>query len=170
MKYTITCSKPHTIHIARENSFSEHYQIEADGIKYHVQIKEFHPNGRIKTLIIDNKVYPVEILKHPDGFPRTVYLNGLPFDVEIEKIKSLNTVVDTPEKVICGDIKASLPGQVLSILVKIGDSVKKEQPVAVLESMKMENEVLAPKSGKIKAVLVGIGQVVMKDQLLLQIG
>lgn len=169
MKYTVKCDKPYTINIERENSFSEQYRITVNGEEYVVQIKEFYANGRFKTLIINNQVFPVDILKHPDGFPRTIYLNGLPFDVEIEKIKSFNAAVETPEKIICGDIKASLPGQVLSVLVQIGDIVKKEQPIVILESMKMENEVLAPKSGKIKAILVAIGQVVMKDELIVQI-
>lgn len=169
MKYTVKSDKPYSIEIEKENNLSDQFKIDVDGKSFDVKIKEYHPNGRIKTLLVNNEVLPIEVARHADGFPKMIYLNGLPFDVEIEKIKSVSQKAKPSQRVISGDIKSSLPGQVLSISVEVGDEVKKGQPLIILESMKMENEILAPKSGKIKVVHVVPGQVLFKDELILQI-
>ena len=54
-------------------------------------------------------------------------------------------------------IEAPMPGNILAIKVKVGDQVAFEQPVAVLEAMKMENELVAPKAGTVTAVYVNEG-------------
>ncbi len=169
MKYTVKSDKPYSIEIEKVNNLSNQFKIDVDGKSFDVKIKEYHSNGRIKTLLVNNEVFPVEVARHADGFPRKIYLNGLPFDVEIEKIKSVSQKAKPSRRIINGDIKSSLPGQVLSISVNVGDRVEKDQPLVVLESMKMENEIVAPKPGKVKAVHVVPGQVVYKDELILQI-
>lgn len=57
-------------------------------------------------------------------------------------------------------IEAPMPGNILSIKVKVGDQVAFEQPVAVLEAMKMENELVAPKAGTVTAVYVQEGSAI----------
>ncbi len=64
------------------------------------------------------------------------------------------------------DICAPVPGKVVKVLVKTGDNVKERQIVAILESMKMEFEVQASRSGTIDEVLVATGQQVQADELL----
>ncbi len=54
-------------------------------------------------------------------------------------------------------IKAPIPGKVLSIKVKEGDSVEYGQTLLIFEAMKMENEVKAPKSGVVKKLFVSEG-------------
>jgi len=122
-----------------------------------------------KTIIVNNQVFPVEILRQADGSPRTVFLNGLSFDVEIEKIRSLTSALKHSERRHGGDIKSNLPGQVLIIPVSVGDKVEKGQPILILESMKMENKILSPIDGIVKTVLVSPGQVVLVDELIMQI-
>ncbi|HRH37489.1 MAG TPA: acetyl-CoA carboxylase biotin carboxyl carrier protein subunit [Flavobacteriales bacterium] len=65
------------------------------------------------------------------------------------------------------EIKAPMPGLVLNILVKAGDVVKKNDPVLVLEAMKMENVIKAPGDGTVKAVAAEKGKAVEKGQLLI---
>ena len=67
------------------------------------------------------------------------------------------------------ELKAELPGQILELLVAVGDKVEKEQPVLILDAMKMENEVFAPTNGTIKEIFVKAGDNVMKDHLFLTI-
>ena len=55
---------------------------------------------------------------------------------------------------------SELPGNVFKILYKAGDKVKKDSPIIVLEAMKMEIEIVAPKSGTIKEIFVEVGQTV----------
>ena len=51
-------------------------------------------------------------------------------------------------------IAAPMPGKILGVKVKAGDAVKKGQVVAILEAMKMENEIVAPEDGTIASVNV----------------
>lgn len=66
------------------------------------------------------------------------------------------------------DLKAPMPGLVLNVLVKPGDAVKKNEPVLVLEAMKMENVIKAPGDGVVKAIPAQKGKPVEKGQLLVQ--
>ena len=54
-------------------------------------------------------------------------------------------------------VAAPMPGTVLKINVKVGDAVKAGQAVAVLEAMKMENEIAAPQDGTVASVNVSQG-------------
>ena len=65
-------------------------------------------------------------------------------------------------------ISAPMPGRVLSIKVKPGDSVKRNQELIVLEAMKMENSIMADKPGIIKQLLVGEGESVGADAPLVE--
>ncbi len=64
---------------------------------------------------------------------------------------------------------AQMPGQVLEVYVQVGDSVQAGQALMVLEAMKMEIRVTAPHDGQVTAVFVGQGQVVDREQRLLDI-
>lgn len=57
-------------------------------------------------------------------------------------------------------IKSQMPGKILRVTVKAGDSVKKGQSVMVMEAMKMENEIKSPQDGTIKEIKVTEGQAV----------
>ena len=57
-------------------------------------------------------------------------------------------------------VNAPMPGTILSINVKVGDTVTKGQVLAVLEAMKMENEIMAPVDGKVTFVGVANGATV----------
>ncbi len=57
-------------------------------------------------------------------------------------------------------IKAQMPGKIVRILVKSGDEVITDQPLIVMEAMKMENQIRSLHHGKINQVLVAEGQAV----------
>jgi biotin carboxyl carrier protein len=66
-------------------------------------------------------------------------------------------------------IKAPMPGRVVRILVKVGDEVELKQGVVVVEAMKMENELGAPKAGRVKDIAVIEGQSVEAGRVLMVI-
>ncbi len=68
-----------------------------------------------------------------------------------------------------GSVVAPLPGTVLSIEVKEGDEVKVGQVVLILEAMKMENEIVATKSGTVTKIAVNSGVAVNTGDLLVEI-
>ncbi len=67
-------------------------------------------------------------------------------------------------------IYAPMPGLILEINVAIGQTVKKEEPLLILEAMKMENVIASPRTGTIKSISVNKGEVVVKRQLLIEFG
>ena len=67
------------------------------------------------------------------------------------------------------EIKAPMPGLVLSIHVQEGDSVKEGDKLLILEAMKMENSMLIHSDAVIKKILVKSGQAVEKNQVLIEL-
>lgn len=59
-------------------------------------------------------------------------------------------------------------GSIIQVMVKPGDNVTENDVVLILETMKMENEVCAPKAGKINAIFVSEGQAVSADMPLFE--
>jgi biotin carboxyl carrier protein len=64
---------------------------------------------------------------------------------------------------------AEMPGKVIRVLVREGDAVVYEQGLLVIEAMKMQNEIRAPKAGTIKAVGVAAGRTVNTGDFLLSL-
>jgi pyruvate carboxylase subunit B len=62
-----------------------------------------------------------------------------------------------------------MPGKILEIMVKEGDEVEKDQPLAILEAMKMENELKAPVAGTIANISAEVGQSLEKNSPILEI-
>ncbi len=69
-----------------------------------------------------------------------------------------------------GDVLAPMPGSVLEILVEEGDRVERNQTVAIMESMKMELVITAPRDGVVRRVAVQPGQQVERGMRLLELG
>ena len=63
-------------------------------------------------------------------------------------------------------VKAPMPGNIMKVNVKAGDSIKKGDVLVVLEAMKMENDVCAPEDGTVASVEVSQGATVATDAVL----
>jgi pyruvate carboxylase len=68
-----------------------------------------------------------------------------------------------------GDITALMPGKILRIEVSVGDTVEEKQTLAIMESMKMETALKAPRAGRVDEIHCQAGQVVEMGQLLITI-
>jgi pyruvate carboxylase subunit B len=66
-----------------------------------------------------------------------------------------------------GGIRSNMQGMVLKVLVRVGEAVKKGDPLMVLEAMKMENPIASPRDGKVTEIFVDAGDVVGSGDLLL---
>lgn len=87
-----------------------------------------------------------------------------------EEPKQEEVKVEKQKVVITGNtVNAPLPGRVIEIKVKVGDTVKSGQEVLVLEAMKMENSITTDYSGVVKQILVAEGDTVPTDGALIEI-
>ena len=110
-----------------------------------------------------------------------VVVNGTSFIVEFQKKESKKVTaarVAAPAASVAAapaqpagaaTVKSPLPGSIVKVMVKPGDSVKKGDTLLTMESMKMENVVASEYTGTVKNVLVQPGQNVMQDDKLVEI-
>ena len=102
-----------------------------------------------------------------------VNVNGTVYEVEIEEMTGAPAAAPVaaapaaPAAAGAGEkITSPMPGNILSVNVAAGDTVKKGQVLMILEAMKMENEIMAPCDGKVTAVAVAKGAAVESGALL----
>ena len=68
------------------------------------------------------------------------------------------------------EVKAPMPGKILEVLVKVGDQVKEDDEVVMLEAMKMENPIYAPVDGTVTEIKVKANDSVETEQVLIVLG
>lgn len=134
---------------------------------------------------INGNLYSVKI-GDIDNSVAKVEVNGMPYKVELEKTEKPVTIVQKPRpsaaprtdsgaKVISKpqvatngyQVKAPLPGVVVGIPVKVGDTVKASDTVLVLEAMKMENAIHAGQDGRVASIAVAVGDSVLDGAVLI---
>ena len=107
-----------------------------------------------------------------------VKVNDKVYEVQIESVTetkgSIEVASAAPQAAAPSgkeeSIVAPMAGNILDVKVKVGDSVTKGQVVAILEAMKLENEVVATASGTVKQVLVSKGTAVTNQQAIIIVG
>lgn len=68
-----------------------------------------------------------------------------------------------------GEVHSPMPGLIVEVMVNVGDMVEQGETVVILESMKMQNELKAPRDGRVQTVSCQAGQTVEKGTLLITI-
>jgi acetyl/propionyl-CoA carboxylase alpha subunit len=122
-------------------------------------------------IIRNNKSYTAELVSFDEEEKSyKIKVNGNVYTVALKDkfdllLQSMGMDALAAKKV--NDLKAPMPGLVLDIRVKVGDVVKKGEPLVVLEAMKMENILKATNDVVIKKIAVEKGNAVEKNQLLL---
>ena len=104
-----------------------------------------------------------------------VKVNGKVYEVELESVtEAQGSIAVAPQAApaAAGDqeVKAPMAGTILDVKVAVGAQVKKGQVIAILEAMKLENEVVSTAEGTVKQVLVNKGQAVTNQQVLVIVG
>lgn len=109
-----------------------------------------------------------------------VNVNGTSYEVEVEEIAAGAAPAAAPVQaaapaaaatVAAGatSVTAPMPGNILDIKVKVGDTVDANTVVIMLEAMKMENEIQAPADGTVTAILVNKGDSVLEGAEIVKI-
>jgi biotin carboxyl carrier protein len=130
---------------------------------YKAEVKEI--NAQEAVVIINGVEYRVKLKQLGQN-------QQIPERKTIEKKTASTPMAATQVKTThesANTITSPLPGLILEISVKEGDSVKAGQTVLIMESMKMENQIQAPYDGIVKKILVKNGDNVLEGENLLEI-
>jgi methylmalonyl-CoA carboxyltransferase small subunit len=114
-------------------------------------------------LTVNGSVYDVEVEVEEEPLPTlgAVLVGGSsPYSITPTQTKAPATSANA--------LTSPVSGTVVTVLVEAGADVKVGETLLVLEAMKMETEVTAPKDGKVKAVEVVVGEAVQGGQVLIE--
>ncbi len=134
-------------------------QYEADILSIEDNLAEVDVNGTVYTVEVDRSI---PMTKTPK-LVRSLAVPSTDSHPSISKTSSPSAPKGS------GNIKSPLPGVILMLHVKEGDSVKIGQKLITLEAMKMENNINADKEGTVTSIKVKQGDQVMEGDLLIQI-
>jgi biotin carboxyl carrier protein len=134
------------------------YEAEILGIEENTA--EVSINGVSYTVEIDRKLQTIKTPK----LVRTLAVPSTDSHPSVSKTASPAGPKGT------GSVKSPLPGVILEIYVREGDTVKIGQKLLMLEAMKMENNINADKEGRVTSLKVGKGDNVMEGDILIVIG
>jgi acetyl/propionyl-CoA carboxylase alpha subunit len=121
----------------------------------------------VRMVKIGSYVYRVVVERREGRGRYTLWVDGYRFDTEAldERTRTIREL-SAAAPLGPAPIKAPMPGLIVRVNVKVGDSVEAGQGVVVMEAMKMENELRATAAGTVKSVEVAAGAAVEKGALL----
>ena len=122
---------------------------------------------------IDGKTYEVEvevleddaIQRHPNYGPYPVVPSTVPAAVPAPRTQPLAAEENADEEKLC---RSPVAGVVIKVNVEVGQSIQANDLIVVLEAMKMETNVTAPGTGKVKTVRVAQGDAVKVNQVVVE--
>jgi biotin carboxyl carrier protein len=113
---------------------------------------------------IEGKIHRYYVVR--DRTSCTVWFDGRTYRLERSDYRDASHAHTGPTD---GTITALMPGKVLRVEVAVGDTVDEKQTVAIMESMKMESALRAPKAGRVSEIRCKPGQIVEMGEVLLVI-
>ncbi len=167
MIYEVSEKDGETARIKLQQSGETTYELTVDGERIHVDAVT---SGRtIYSIIEDGKQFEVLVDERgAHGFD--VLVSGRLFHLEAVDERS-KLLAQTAEVTASGPqrVEAEMPGKVVDVHLAVGDPVRSGQGVVVVEAMKMENEIPAPKNGRVSGIRVKTGDSVEAGALLVNV-
>lgn len=142
------------------------YKFKINGNEYAVEIVSVDEN--IASVTVNGSNYEVEVegMVTKTRLPKTVHTATVPStDAHPATAKT-----SRPAAAGVGAIKSPLPGVILDVMVREGDTVKEGQHLMMLEAMKMENNIDSDKAGVVKEIKARKGDSVLEGDVLITIG
>lgn len=158
-------SKPYKISVNQSNTFdfsdsdlskldavsveNNHFHILKANVPYQAEVVAANFNSRKYSVKVNGNTYNVSIANELD-----LLIESMGISVGANKVVN--------------EVKAPMPGLILEVCVAVGQEVTENEPLLILEAMKMENTLVSPRSGKIKSIAVEKSNAVEKGQLLIE--
>lgn len=145
------------------------YNFTINGSDFDVELKNIDEKN-VAEVVVNGTTYNVEI-KTEVKMPKTPVIVRKDAEVKAgeNSIRKASSPVDTGKRPSAGEVKSPLPGTIFKILVKEGDAVKVGDVLLVMESMKMENNILSEKAGVVSKIAVSLGQAILQNDTLVVI-
>jgi 3-methylcrotonyl-CoA carboxylase alpha subunit len=137
--------------------------LELEGRRLEADFRRL-PDGEVYSLLIDGRSHEVRVAGGSSALEVSVGGTTLPVDVRHPLEKRLQSAVQASGAAAGEVVAAPMPGLVVALRVAPGDRVAAGQPVAVVEAMKMQNELTARHGGIVSEVLVKAGDSVSAGQ------
>ena len=143
------------------------YQFRINGNEYNVEINSVE--GNLADVTVNGAAYKVEMENAP-ATPAAPAATANPAAQARQDAPAAAPAKPAPAPAGAGKaITSPLPGVIIEVSVKEGQAVKAGQKVAVIEAMKMENEIQASSDGTVTAVLVNKGDSVLEGTEIVKI-
>lgn len=131
-------------------------------------------DGTTQSLLCDGAVYTVDVLAAAGPAGSVTVDAGfgpVPMRIVDAHRRALEAGKATSGHKHTGPlpVRAPMPGKVVKVLVKEGEAVQAQQPLLIIEAMKMENELRAPRAGSVGALKARDGQAVEAGEPLLEL-
>jgi len=129
------------------------------------------PYQNLYSLLLNHHSYELAVEETRAGY--RILLGGEQYDVQVTDERQRRLLAGRSQPAPPGgdtNVTAPIPGLIVKVEVKEGDSVTAGQPLVILEAMKMENEIRAPRDGEVRGVHVAPGQSVEQGAVLVTLG
>ena len=146
-EYSLNSQNLKELDIQTVNSNS--YHILKDNLSYHTQVVRGNFHEKTYSVRVNSSIYEVAISDHLD-----------------QLIEKMGFALSSSRDI--GMIEAPMPGLILDINVRVGQAVNEDDPLVILEAMKMENVITSPRDGIIKNISVKKGEAVDKKHVLIE--
>ncbi|MBK9943696.1 MAG: biotin/lipoyl-containing protein [Kouleothrix sp.] len=158
-------------------------QVTIDGHSYAVDV-QIDPRGEsAATVTIDGVTEPITVSSRDGNSLAWALVGSRSYEVVLDRqlhwVRTARAIhrlelhdLETPSaRPVSGDgrVKAPIPGTITRLLIEPGATVEAGQPLLVLEAMKMENQINAPRAGVVDRLAVAVGQRVALNTVLVEI-
>jgi len=142
-----------------------------DGVKYSVSMQAV-AGTPVRIVGVNDAVHRVVLRERVARGRYRMWLDGHRYDAEAldsraRAIRDMQAAVAKPSGP--APLRAPMPGLIVQLRVKVGDTVTAGAGLVVMEAMKMENELRTVAAGKVRAVHVTVGSAVEKGALLVEL-
>lgn len=138
-------------------------RVELNGNSYDVAVEFLNADEIL--LIVDGKIFNAIICSSNSAF--RVCVNGLSFDIKKKSVSQILGGKHSQRQK--KEVKTSMPGKIVKVLVTEGDNVEEGQAVLILEAMKMQNEIKSPQKGAVTRIGPKAGESVETGALLFSV-
>ncbi len=144
----------------------ENVSAEIDGRVYNLEAHLAEPN--VYLLKHANKIYQIFVAPNENrGAPFSVNLGNNDFEITLIDPKRMRSATGEGASADgAAEIKTAMPGKVVRVLATVGAEIKQGDGVLIVEAMKMQNEMKAPKDGSVKEIRVVEGATVNAGDIL----